>query len=134
MGQIGSIGGVWIAVALVLAGLAVTASLVARHHGREPGEWTVWLPGAMVLAASSFLLPRLIVAVGSEADPASDGEVPQLVPDWAFAESTALVAGIAGAAAALAWVIAFVIRARVQHQQSVDADEAVLREARQRAE
>lgn len=132
MEQIGGATGVfWIALALVLAGLTVAASLRARHLGRAPGEGPLWLLSAVILIAFAFLIVRAIVAIDPELE--SNGEVPLLVPDWVLADSTALVAGIVAAVAAVAWIICFVIRGRALHRQAVAADEAVLQYMRREA-
>lgn len=131
----GALGALWIAVAAVLAGAAVVGSLRARSSGRVPGEWTLLLPGTLVLVAMSFLLLRLIEVIAPAPDSAADSEgVPQLVPDWTFAETTAIVAGTVAGIAALAWVICFILRGRMQHRRVLKAEAAVMRQRREESE
>lgn len=130
MGSVGGLGALWIALAVALAGCALAGSLSARRHDREPGEWTVWLPVTIVLVALAFVLPWMLVRIAPEPARDTSADAPLQVPAWLFADGTALVAAIAAAVGAAAWVVCFLLRARLQHQQAREVDEAVLRELR----
>lgn len=130
MEQIGGGTGVfWIALALVLAGFAIAVGLHARRYGREPGPGMLFLLGAVVLTASSFVLGRMIFTLDPEPEAASEAG-PIAMPEWILAGSTATIAGIVGVIAAAAWLVYALIRGRVQYQQGVEADEAILHERR----
>lgn len=83
------------------------------------------------MAASPFLVLWMldsVVASGFENNRSE--EVPLHLPDWLFADSTALIAGTVAAVGILASIICFLIRGRMQHLKSVAVDEALLREMR----
>lgn len=124
MEQIGNGGALILAIAVVLGAVCIGASLWAFRHGRVPGEGTVWGPGGFLLLAC---VPLVLALIG---EPASDSEVPQLVPDWLYRDSTAWVAGIAAIAMALTLIVCSLLRGRAMAEKSREVDAAFLPERR----
>ncbi|WP_335990092.1 hypothetical protein [Glycomyces sp. MUSA5-2] len=123
-----AVGAPLIAIAVVLAGFSVVASLIAQRQGRIPSEWTLRLPVLIVFLALPFMVRWLIQLI--DPFPGTEESRSAPMPDWLSADSAAATAAIVAATGLIAGAICFLARARVQHLLAREVDVALLRERR----